>query len=364
MRSDTHAGEYAPSRPARQAVFEILTMSTLALLLVLIAAALPGGADSVTKAISLAPAAGATVLEHIGWVFGAYIPILLGFYAIVVGGSLVTDDAAAARTRRNLGTVAEVMVSALVPALVLILAMCIAKPSQAGVLLVIVPVSAVMFFLAVQLGGFIVFETALRLQSARDSREWSNRRLRLLRRRSRKPIWLVVALNAAVGTAVGVFVVFLTGSSQMAQLESIVVFGIFALGLAVLGVSAINIFYTSRDRLSRIGAWLMPAAGYLAVFAVALGLLASSDMGEAFGLIAVVSFSTMSLFWRRRNSPQLVINWTVKGAGTKSAARAVAKVLARNVKEIRELRPDEATVTPLPRWEKIIAGLKAFRAEL
>jgi len=62
--------------------------------------------------VEVAPVVGAEFLAHVGWGFGVYIPVMLGFYAIVIGGQLVASPTVAARTRRRLGFAAEAMACA------------------------------------------------------------------------------------------------------------------------------------------------------------------------------------------------------------------------------------------------------------
>ena len=235
-------------------------VSLLGLFITFVLGSLPGGSEGPALAFERAPEAGKVVLQHIGWAFGAYIPILLGFYAIVVGGQLVADPATAARTRRMLGLVAEVMTGCLVPALALIVAACIAEPAQAGALFVVVPVSAVMFFLAIQLGGFVVFERAEQLATAERTRDWAKERLRTLRSRSRTPIWLVVLVHTLLGALIGLVTAWSLNRSPSSVIVLCILYGMTALGLAFAGANGVHSFHTAQGRVSRIMAWPLPAA--------------------------------------------------------------------------------------------------------
>lgn len=362
--SSARSGDLLPSRPAKEAVTEVIGMSVLGLFIVFVLGAFPSGNDGVYRAMGLAPGAGAVVLEHIGWAFGAYIPILLGFYAIVIGGQLVADPPTAARTRRTLGFTAEAMTGALVPALVLILAACIADPSQAGALFVIVPVSAVMFFLAVQLGGFIVFERELRLASAERSRDWAKGRLDTLRRRSRKPIWLVVAVHTLLGGLVGTGMTLILTRPTGSILVLVLLYGLIALGLAFASVHGVHASRTARDRTSKVMAWMIPSGLYLVGLLLAVEVLITSGASAGASVLAVVVFSALSTIWPRRWASRLLLNWTLQGAATGYAAKSVSSTYLRNMREIRELTETPDTEEPPTLRERVASALRAFREPL
>lgn len=355
------ADELLPSRPMKETMSEIIGMSILGVFLVFLLGMAADSGDGGYLAMELAPEAGALVLEHIGWGFGAYIPILLGFYAIVIGGQLVAAPATAARTRRTLGFVAEAMASAFIPALVLIIVACIDDASLVGALLVIVPVAAVMFFLAIQLGGFIVFERALRLASAERSRDWAEARLATLRNRSRIPVWLVVTIHTLVGGAVGLG----TDLALMRPSGSNgVLFLLFAMLALILGFASVNGVYTlrtARDRTSKVMAWVLPSVLYLMVLTLILELFSTSGVAAGGGVLAVVSLLVASTFFPRKRSNRILRNWTLHGAATGYAAKFVAKTYARNMREIRELRHPSESHHPASPRDRIMAAIYAFR---
>lgn len=350
-----------PSRPAKEAVREIFVVSAVGLFIVFVLAALPGGNEGVYRAMGLAPVAGAVVLEHIGWAFGAYIPILLGFYAIVIGGQLVADPTTASRTRRTLGLVAETMTGVLVPALVLILAACIADPSQAGALFVILPVAGVMFFLAIQLGAFIVFERAEQLASAERARDRAKERLPALRQRSRKPIWLVVTVNAIAGGLLG------TGTTLAITRPTgsvVALLGLYALIGLVLGFASAHgmyLFRTAQDRTSRVMAWAFPTALYLAGIMLAVQLFVTSGPAGGTSVLVIVAFSVASTLWPRKGAPRFILNWTIQGATTGYAAKTITSTYVTNVRKIRELIQTPDADEPATLRDRIVAVFQAFR---
>jgi MFS family permease len=330
--------ELLPSRPTREAVLEIVGMGVFGLLSLFVLPMLPSGSEGFSRMMGLAPTAGAVVIEHIGWAFGAYIPILLGFYAIVIGRQLIDD-----------------------PALILIVAACVADPSQAGVLFVIAPVSAAMFFLAIQLGGFIVFERELRLARAERSRNWAKERLRLLRRRSQRPTWLVVAVHTLVGVLIGAATILPferpTGLLHiLALLQALV-----ALGLGFASVGGAHVFFTARDRTSKVVAWIGPATLYLVSLIIAVVLLTTFGAASGASVVSVVVFSAVSALWPRKSAPRFLLNWTLQGAAIRYAARSVSTTYVRSVREVRELAEPQSTEgTPTLR-DRAAAALRAFR---
>jgi hypothetical protein len=345
--------ELLPSRPTREAVLEIVGMGVFGLLSLFVLPMLPSGSEGFSRMMGLAPTAGAVVIEHIGWAFGAYIPILLGFYAIVIGRQLIDDPAVEAKTRRTLGLTAEAMVSALLPALILIVAACVADPSQAGVLFVIAPVSAAMFF--------IVFERELRLARAERSRNWAKERLRLLRRRSQRPTWLVVAVHTLVGVLIGAATILPferpTGLLHiLALLQALV-----ALGLGFASVGGAHVFFTARDRTSKVVAWIGPATLYLVSLIIAVVLLTTFGAASGASVVSVVVFSAVSALWPRKSAPRFLLNWTLQGAAIRYAARSVSTTYVRSVREVRELAEPQSTEgTPTLR-DRAAAALRAFR---
>lgn len=353
--------EQLPSRPAKEAVSEIAAMSLLTLFAAFaLGNALSGDTRSIVHVFSLAPAAGAVILDHIGWAFGVYIPILLGFYVIVIGGQLAADPSAG-RTRRTLGFVAEAMTAGLVPALALIVAACIADPSQAGALFVVAPVSAIMFFLAIQLGGFIVFERSLRLASAQNSRDWARHRLTALRHRSRKPVWLVVIVNSIIGGMIGLGTRLLLTRPADSVAVLFLLYGLIPLVLAVATLHGFHAFYTARDRTTRVLAWFLPSGVYLLFLTLAATLFVSSKPAAATSMLALLTFSLVSTFWPRNRGPRFLLNWTVRGGATRYAARSVTRTYVRSARKVRDLSTTPDAAAPLRLTERLISALQAFR---
>ncbi|MCC9053549.1 hypothetical protein LOK55_04400 [Microbacterium sp. F2E] len=357
------ADELLPSRPAKEAMSEIAGMSVFTTFAAFVLLAFPSE-TALPHLVEVAPVAGAEVLTHIGWGFGVYIPVMLGFYAIVIGGQLVASPTVAARTRRRLGFAAEAMAGALTPALLLILAMCVKDPTKAGSLFVVLPAAGVTFFLAVQLGGFVVFEPALRLAEAIRSRAWAASRLPALRSRSRRPAWLVATVTAVVGGILGLAVTVAIAPPPGSELVLTVVYAMFAAGLTLFNLHGLHTFLTARDRLTKIAAWLFPVSIALAVFAIAGGLIGDGAIAGGVGVMAVLAFCTLSALWPRSIPWAFGQDWSVQGAGAALAARAVARTYGTSVRTVNEV---SATQMPPPTGglrERLLAVVSALRGEV
>jgi hypothetical protein len=360
MTIEPQPADFPSPRPAREAAAEIVVMSAVAVMIVAFVFVLPGWPGTPGKYLGLASVAGEAALGHIGWAFGAYIPILLGFYAIVIGGQFVGDASSAAKTRRTLGFVAEGMASALVPALVLIFVACIVDFSKAGALLVILPVSAVMFFLSIQLGGFVVFEPAVRLASARQSREWAAERLRALRLRSRRPVWLIVLANVLVGTGIGFLVLLSFRPSHFQLLLMTVMCFMFALALSLSAVGGLFTVHTARGRSSRIVGRMLLLGTYSVVAVLTAEVWVANGAGAGLSLASVVVFSALSGLAPLTLMPRAAVTWSVHGASTRYSARSFALTYKRNVGEIRELMVRHQADRPTVR-ARLAAAARALR---
>ncbi|MEV8265789.1 hypothetical protein AB0P00_16755 [Microbacterium sp. NPDC077057] len=361
------ADELLPSRPAKEAMSEIAGMSVFATFAAFVLLAFPSE-TALPQLVEVAPVAGAEVLTHIGWGFGVYIPVMLGFYAIVIGGQLVASPTVAARTRRRLGFAAEAMAGALTPALLLILAVCVKDPTKAGSLFVVLPAAGVTFFLAVQLGGFVVFEPALRLAEAIRSRAWAASQLPALRSRSRRPVWLVATVTAVLGGILGlaVTVAIAPPGSELVLTELVltVVYAMFAAGLTLFNLHGLHTFLTARDRLTKIAAWLFPVSIALAVFAIAGGLIGDGAIAGGVSVLAVLAFCTLSALWPRSIPWAFGQDWSVRGAGAALAARAVARTYGTSVRTVNELSATQVLPPTGGLRERLLAVVSALRGEV
>lgn len=358
---DIEKQELLPFRPVREAVSEIVGMGLVSTFIACMLLAFPGGSAGIDRAIGLAPELGLVVLGHIGWAVGAYVPILLGFYVVVIGGQLVPEQARAGRIRRSLGLVAEAMMGALVPALLLIFIACAHDPKMSGALFVIMPVSAVMFFLAIQLGSFVAFEDVLRLAAAKESRDWATERLASLRRRPARSFWAVMVVHAVVGGAVGLGIAALFAIPIDSPLSLFLLYAATSLILGAVFVHGVYTFRTARDRSSRLQAWLLPTILYAAGCAVVVQSLHTTVPAAAVSVFAVLGGSAVSALSTSERTTWRLMSWTLHAAGCAVAARSVSRLRERSNGEIADLST-RSTANGVPSLRgRLATAIRAFR---
>lgn len=353
--------ELLPARPWKESLREIAGAGAFLAVATYLFLAFLGGEETPEGAWRVAPVAGEQVLQHIGWGFGVNIPVLLAFYAIVIGGQLVASPSASA-TRRTLGAVAQMMAAAFLPALLLILAACIHDPSQAGALVVIVPATGITLFLAVQLGGFVVFDNAQKLAAAIRNRDWAQGRLQTLRARGRRPLWLVIALNTALGGAIAFSLTTVIASPKGPLWLLFLVYAMFCLGLTLVNIFGVQTLRTAQDRPSKALAWLLPISMNMIVATIALNLFIQDAGAGGIALFAVLVFCTLSALWPRRFMGRLLLNWTIQGAGTAYAARSIARRYSKACREIQELSCTTSPELPATFRERALTAFRVLRA--
>ncbi len=346
------------ARPWREVGTEVLLLSTIASLLTLLVVGAPHGFQT-AGTVEAARVAGEEALAQVGWGFGVYIPTLLGFYAIVAGGQLIGGEAAAARVRRVLGFVAELMLAAIVPALLLIVLYVTLAPAKLGALLVVLPVTGVMIFLAVQLGGFLVPDADVWLDSLGETGKALRERLKGVRARSRRPAFSVLLANVAAPTVVATLLVGpVVQQSPEQWFGALVLFGGVALFFVVIGWACEFMSKRASDRVSRIAPWVAlitlyvvlgagiffaargaPWLVYLAWFLVLGGVLASTIGGGA-------------------GAPRWFLNCSIRGVAQRSAGRSAVKALRRTSAQARELRTQLAAPLRLTERQRARAWLR------
>lgn len=135
----------------RESVVDVASFSSLTLAVGFLSIWVAAGADF-RSFWTVALGAGAAVLGELGWVFGVFVPTLLGFYVLITGEQL-GQGKNAGRLRRLLGGVAEVSFAVLLPGLLLVGLYCLSSPANIGALFVVLPATLLFGFLTVELGG-------------------------------------------------------------------------------------------------------------------------------------------------------------------------------------------------------------------
>lgn len=332
--------ESLPSRPVREPLREIVVFSLGWMFLVLWISSIENQTFNFDAFVRLAPVAGLAILQHIGWGFGVYVPVLLGFYVVVIGRQLAADKAKEHETRRELGLVATALAGALVPALFFVVVACIKDPMKAGALIVVVPASLLVFFLAIKLGSFGVVEEELRLKNAMSSREWAKGRLKALRVRSRKPLTAVLFVNALTGVIGGFAVVYFAVGISPEFAAIGILYLLAALGLAYVGMNWHYSLRTATGKSDKITGWLLAGMVYVAVVSVAIVALGSSIPQAGVGLFVLMAVLFLATLAPIREASPILVNWTLRGSAAREAASWIARKHRRNVLEIMELGPE------------------------
>lgn len=372
MTFNTDALAKAPvlsTRPLKES-FSDLGAVSLALLAILFPFLLWAAGWQYAELIAVATVAGEELIEHIGWGFGVIVPALLGFYAIVVGGQIALPTEESVRLRKSLGALSIVLTAALVPALCLIVVACFANPAVFSVILVILPAAGVTLFLAVKLGGFVVFEESKRLEMAIQSKKDAALKLSKLGRCGKRTIWAVIAAHVGVGAIVATVVAVSIGwipdgADSFAELAIWV--SLFAILTGALALLATRLFSQRELTMSRSGRGsfvaLLVAVLTGFVWWAVVSSLDESSWPIGFTLFAVLAILTIPVLWPRTRSPQFLLNWGVKGAGAAYAKRSLEKTRALAEQEIEELTPTVESVLRPSLATRLQRALQELRAE-
>ncbi len=360
-----------PKPPARASTKESLSsVGLLGSTFVVVVAGVLLAANAVqTKGlVAVASQAGQEVLQHIGWAFGVYVPVLLSFYAIVLGVELATPEEST-RLRKTLGLVALVMAASLLPALLLIVIFCIAETKGAGALVVVLPASGVVLFLAVQLGGFLVDEDSVKLARALDAEAFAAERLREFTRTGERATWFVFSVNTAVAsglaTALSLLLALLLGANFTFQ-SLIWLMLLFAMLEALLFV--VSLFLVTLGGIAATRAGRICAEAVLLLFLMIFLALAArvffADEGTTVGvaLLTIFLFSCASVFWPRSHSSQFVLNWSIRGAGAAVVKKYLEGSLESANKQILRLAPTANHAASPTLGDRLKAAVSAFRS--
>ncbi len=325
------------ARPARESLVEVASFAAPAFAVAFVSLWIAAGAD-LPSLRNVSIGAGKAVLGHLDWVFGVYVPTLLGFYVLVTGEQL-GQGSAAGRLRRLLGGVAELSFAALLPGLVLVLVYCLSDAANIGALFVVLPATFMLGFLTVELGAFVVFDISVQLDDASRTRDQSVERLQRLKRRSRQPVTLVVTVAVATMAVLGALAVGVRGGGVwLAQWQTYVIIGTWAVFSVAVGMLA-TLARSKPGRLDRV----LAVGGVVLVWVVLGGVASSQEASRLRPIIAgcatVACFATISTFWPIRWGPRFVVDWCLAGAGATVAARSAVRQYRRSSHRIAELRP-------------------------
>lgn len=302
--------------------------------------------------------AGSAVATEIGWVVGVYVPTLLGFYVLITGEQLGRATNAGG-LRRLLGGVAELSFAALIPALLLLTLHSFSDPRNLGLLFVIVPAVGLLFFLTVQLGGFVVFDTAVLLDDAVDTQTRALARMRALRPRSQRPVLLVVVVNLLLALGVGALTLGLAADwSWLFEWPAVAFLLVTALIVTLLGAFVARLSATRTvlssilAAVATILAWVLLAASVWTIGSPLVGAVAAAMLG----------YASLSAWFPMRRAPRLVADWSLAGGSALASARNALSTYRRATRRAAELSRELRDLSRPQRRSRLAAAWTAFRA--
>jgi hypothetical protein len=339
------------TRSARETASESLAIS----LLILFGVSLPvwniASSEGGAAALDWTVAAGKLLFGQLGWTLTIYVTVLLAFYAVSIGGQILGDAGAAARVRRVLGFIAELLAAATIALVIFVAFYCWQAPAMWAIFFVLVPVVGIIVFLALQLGGFVVFAREIRLANAKRAQVQAREQLRRVRLRSRRPFWVVWVTNSAVIAALALLVSVAANLTGWAPLLLYVYYLIFAAIILAADAYSVREFLSSSDSFSRVTTWLLPFLLYLFLAAISFQTFFGSreprippTLGWAFVTLIVLTLTTTFLPRARRG--RAVLDWSIQGASARLAAKALAIKYSKAAREYRELKVSEEVEPP------------------
>lgn len=311
----------------------------------------------VTAAEWMLETAGPAALESTSMIFGVYLPVLLGFYALVIGGQLITNESSAVKIRCSLGYIATVMTGLFTPALALAVCACFFDPPRIGTFLVILPLAGLMYFLTIRLGGFIVFERGPDLGAMKQYIIWAKTRSSTLRQRSDRPKWLVISVNSIVAASISLSISLELVDTPIQGMALFALYLSMALMLSAFGARAVYVAYSSRTRSDGIVACVPTSAVYLAYLAMIILVFEYPYIQIAYAMSAILIFVLISMLLPRATSNKFLTDWSLHGAAVRSAASTLNSRIAKYEDVIAEIRSTELP-TQRSGVENVIHALK------
>lgn len=294
--------------------------------------------------------AGEAVLGQIGWGLGTYVPIMLGFYAVIASGRLPGNDPVGDRTHRLMGVAAEALAASTVPLFLLVLVYCLSTPEKASVMLVVTPVMASIFLLAFMLGRFAGIPVSEQIRSVKRERGWVRARRAMAPPGSALSAWAGWAITSAAGTVVGMVVYFLAPPRgihpRMTLAVAVLIFLLSCLASA-LALVCLDFWFSGHRSDAILGVCVYGILACLPVgfFVVTLfvgGADGSSDAWQdsragAIGVIAMCVPILLSALWPPRFMPIVLYQWTLQAAGARLARKSLDKSFDRASKRLEKL---------------------------
>jgi len=311
-----------------------------------------GGAAGVRAAAN----AGEVLLDHVGWLLSCYIAVLLGFYVVVIGGQILGGNDAAARVRRMLGAVAELMAAVAIVLVAFVGLFCVGSPKSWGVFVAVGPTALLLVFLAVQLGRFLIPGYDFRLGEARRIRNGARSALGELSVHSRRSwiwVWLanagVVALPSAIGSSLA-GPVFDGGVNVAVSNFAVLAVVYFLSAMVFFGWNGFSIFTaaTDRSRSSQLIFALIGVGLYTFVAILCLPLIRDGMGWFAWPLLSIAALS-IALSAISPGRPRSVrANWSCRSAVNRLIGQRLLRTHANAVRDMADLTASTPDVTPSP----------------
>ncbi|TFD88559.1 hypothetical protein E3T61_12050 [Cryobacterium lactosi] len=343
--------EKSPTRSLQETIVETAIISATFLAMAgLVVMTSAGGLYGGQLAWEIAVGAGELLFNELGWVMSTYITVLLGFYAVSIGGQILGDQDSADATRRVMGFVAELMAAATVCLLAFIAAYCWQEPSRWAVFIVLIPAVSIILFLALHLGTFLVVKWDFQIIHAARAKEQAEEGLAGLLNRSTKNFWVVLIVNLVVIAGVAFAVILPLEPMDWTSTVQIVLFYLAIPSvLLAADILALHSAWTSSDRIERaaIGV-VMPTFAYVIVAllfflpATTLGMPLHMNVSLAILIVGTVVTS----FWPFRLSHKWFVNWSMRGAVANLAYRSLEKSRVQANAKYRKLCAARAEPEP------------------
>lgn len=350
-----------PPRELRTVLSEFAGLVLMALIVavVLPAAFMTGALDTLSRMIF---DGGKELYAQAGWALTLYITVLLGFFAVSIGGQILATPVEGNRIRRTLGLTAEVLAALSVPMISYIIWYCIQTPSKLAGLLAIVPAYGLMTFLALQLGRFVVYDVDKRLRVLDEGIEKRNTRLEAIGPRSARPPVLAFTVSTLAPTALATVlsIPFIETPALLLEVAFYLAVACVLLNLAYL--FCVRLYLTDLTASARTRWFDFGLAGLMTVLTLLIPVYAFAQESWAAGTIFLVAIAgcLLQVMLPRRAQPLWMLDWSVAGAGATLAVRSLTKARAAAEEERRQLleqRPD----TPTSWRDRITNAVSALR---
>ncbi|WP_040595147.1 hypothetical protein [Timonella senegalensis] len=284
---------------------------------------------------------GPEIADHLGWALGVFIPMQLGFYALIIGKQIAGDAESTAATRKSLGSLAVLMTALLFPSIVSMVGAAMQGTVSPGLLMVYLPPAVLMFVLASQVERFSTTHGEAQLRASVTHRNALLAQRAIVHRPAR---WVLPAVLANLGvvTVLGVGVVRVVGDNSKEAVGNalpmlVTAFLISAVLLIAVTVLGLWLYQAKTDRFSKVGAATLVALVFAMYFGVALTYESEGANGLGAGLILLLVWTGVSAFTPTRKLPQGVRNFTLGGASARLALFRLDRSIKFEEQKIREL---------------------------